>query len=433
MKSFEGGVHPFEKKQTSSQKIEKFPLPKNIVVHLAQQPGSASKPLVKAGDYVKTGQKIAEAAGFLATDSHSPVSGKILSIEKMPHPCGLNLEAVSIESDGKDEPADFKPSDPGELSSSEIIKIVKDAGIAGLGGAAFPTHIKLSPPAGKNIDTLIINGCECEPYLTCDHRLMLEEPAKIISGMNLILKALGVKNGIIALEDNKKDAAEKFEKLLKSDGRNISVAVLKTKYPQGAEKQLIKAVLNREVPSGKLPMDAGCVVQNVQTAKAVHDAVIEGRPLYERVITVCGHFKKTGNFSVRIGTLISDIVDFCGGFDGDVKKVLMGGPMMGIPLYTLDVSILKGNNGVLALTENETVYAEPSNCIRCGKCVDVCPVGLVPTMISRLTERERYEDLDNYSPLDCMECGACAYECPAKIHLVQNIKVAKIIVKRDNK
>jgi len=433
MNSFKGGVHPCGQKQTTSQKIEKFPLTERLIVHLSQQAGSASMPLVKAGDYVKTGQKIAAAVSFLSTDSHSPVSGKIVSIEKMPHPCGLNLEAILIESDGKDEPVEFKPCDPEKLTPSEIIKIVKDAGIAGLGGAAFPTHIKLSPPAGKKIDTLILNGCECEPYLTCDYRLMLEEPDKIISGMKLILKALGIKNGIIAIEDNKKDAADNFEKLLKSDGDNIEVAVLKTKYPQGAEKQLIKAVLNREVPSGKLPMDAGCVVQNVQTAKAVNDAVVDGRPLYERVITVCGHFKRTGNFSVRIGTLISDIVDFCGGFEGDVKKVLMGGPMMGIPLYTLDVSILKGNNGILALTENETAYPEPSNCIRCGKCVDVCPMGLVPTMISRLTERERYEELEGYNPLDCMECGACAYECPAKIHLVQNIKLAKIMAKRNGK
>jgi len=432
MNNFKGGIHPCERKQTASQKIEKFPLPKKVVVSLSQQISPVSKPLVKAGDYVKTGQKIAFASGLISSDVHSPVSGKVLSIDKLPHPCGVNVDAISIESDGKDESVEFKTSDPEKISSAEIIELVKNAGIVGLGGAAFPTHIKLSPPAGKTIDTLILNGCECEPYITCDHRLMLEEPEKILAGMKLILKALKIENGIIAVEDNKKDAAEKFKYLLKSGDGNIKVVVLKTKYPQGAEKQLIQSVLGREVPSGKLPLDAGCVVQNVQTAKAVYDAVCEGRPLYERIVTVAGHFKKTGNFNIRIGTLISDIVEYCGGFDGEIKKVLMGGPMMGIPLYTLDLSLLKGNNAILALTEEETKYLEPSNCIRCGKCVDVCPVGLAPTMISCLTELERYDELAGYSPLDCIECGCCAYECPAKIHLVQNIKLAKLMVRREN-
>jgi len=325
-------------------------------------------------------------------------------------------------------------------------------GIVGLGGAAFPTYVKLSPPKEKKIDTVILNGCECEPYLTCDHRVMLEETEKVVGGLKLIMKVLDVKNGFIAIEDNKKDAIEKFNNVIASPANSginstkrpkgvpvgqsqtniIKIAGLKTKYPQGAEKQLIKAVLKREVPSGKLPMDAGCVVQNIQTAKAIYEAVYEGKPLYERIITVAGAVKRPGNLKVRIGASLSEIVDYCGGFVEDLpgQKVIAGGPMMGITQFTLDVPVVKGFSGLVILAEKESKFSEPSNCIRCGKCVDVCPAYLIPTVISRLVEKERYGELKDYNPLDCIECGSCAYECPSKIHLVQNIKLAKTLIQQ---
>lgn len=441
MSSFSGGIHPAENKYTKEKTTEEIPLPKIAVIPLSQHTGSPSRPVVKPGDIVKTGQLIAEATGFISACLHSPVPGKILSIENRLHPCGYNFESIIIESDENDETVEFKPNNPEKLFPDEIIEIIKNAGIVGLGGAAFPTHVKLSPPKEKKIDSVILNGCECEPYLTCDHRVMLEETEKVLAGLKLIMKVLNVKDGYIAIEDNKLDVVEKIKnpRLPKSaDGgqeksniKNIELVVLKTKYPQGAEKQLIKAVLKREVPSGGLPMDVGCVVQNVQTAKAIHHAVYEGKPLYERVLTVAGNVKRPGNLKVRFGTPLSEVIDYCGGFTGSVKKVVAGGPIMGITQFSLDAPVIKGMSGIVVLTEKESKYYEPSNCIRCGKCVDVCPMGLVPTFISRLAEKSvPVEELKKFNPLDCIECGICAYECPAKIHLVQNIKLAKQILQK---
>lgn len=446
MNSFIGGIHPPQSKYTSQIQTEEIPLPKKAVVPLSQHTGSPSKPIVKVSDLVKTGQLIAAATGFISANLHSPVSGKVSAIESRLHPCGYNFDSIIIESDDKDDTVEFKKNDPEKLFPSEIVEIIKNAGIVGLGGAAFPTYVKLSPPKEKKIDTVILNGCECEPYLTCDHRVMLEEAEKVVGGLKLIMKVLDVKNGLIAIEDNKIDAEEKFNNVIanetkrpkgvplagKSQTNKIKIVKLKTKYPQGAEKQLIKAVLKREVPSGKLPMDAGCIVQNIQTTKAIYEAVYEGKPLYERVITVAGSVKRPGNLKVRIGTLLSEIIDYCGGFAEDApgQKVVAGGPMMGISQFTLDVPVVKGFSGLVILTEKESKFNEPSNCIRCGKCVDVCPAYLIPTVISRLIEKERYEESKNYNPLDCIECGCCAYECPAKIHLVQNIKLAKTLIQQ---
>ncbi|MFH1540464.1 MAG: electron transport complex subunit RsxC [Elusimicrobiota bacterium] len=441
MSNFITGVHPQESKYTSQIKIEEMPLPKKVVLPLLQHTGAPSKPIVKIGDSVKTGQLIAESAGFISANLHSSISGKISAIENRIHPNRSNFESIIIDSDDKDESINFISHDPEKLSPSELVEIIKNAGIVGLGGAAFPTHVKLSPPSTeskKKIDTVILNGCECEPYLTCDHRVMVEETKKIVGGLKLIMKILDVQNSFIAIEDNKKDAIEKFNNVITSSDEietkwfqtnKIKVIKLKTKYPQGAEKQLIKATLKREVPSGKLPMDVGCVVQNVQTAKAIYEAVYEGKPLYERIITVAGGVKRPCNLKVRVGTSLSEIIDYCGGFAGEVKKVIAGGPMMGITQFTLDVPVVKDFSGIVALTEIKDY--EPSNCIRCGKCVDTCPMGLVPTIISRLVEKEKYDELKNYNLLDCMECGCCAFECPAKIHLVQNIKLAKIVMKTD--
>lgn len=428
---FKGGAHPPEHKDTSGLAIETVPLPKKVVLPLSQHIGKPAKAVVKARDPVKTGQRIAEADGAVSANIHASISGKILSIDSFAHPSGMNLEAITIESDGLDERAENIGADIGSLDAAGILERIRQAGIVGMGGAAFPTHVKLAPPKDKKIDTLILNGCECEPYLTCDHRVMLENTSEVVSGARLMLKALGVGSGIIAVEENKSDAAARIEQELKGDG-SLRVMCLKTKYPQGAEKQLIKSCVGREVSSGKLPMDVGCVVQNVQTAKAVHDAVVLGRPLYERVLTVTGAIHSPKNLRGRTGTLVSEIVALCGGLRDDVKKVINGGPMMGTSLFTLDVPIVKGMSGIVALTAAEVKANEPTPCIRCGKCIEVCAMGLPSTTITRYVESRGAAaagELLECNVTDCIECGTCAYVCPARIPLLQNLRVAKQIVR----
>lgn len=427
IKTFRGGVHPPEEKITSQKPIQELPLPKKVVIPLSQHPGAPAKPMVKVGDRVMTGQKIGEAQGHISSNIHASISGKITSIENHPHSLGPPSLAITIESDGRDEhhPNIKHNNDYFKLHPNEIREIVREAGIVGLGGAAFPTYVKLSPPEDKWIDTVILNGCECEPYLTCDHRLMIEKTYEIIEGLKIIAKTLEVTSSYIGIEKNKEDAIRAVEQEIRNEA-NMEVVSLKTKYPQGSEKQLIKAVLNRKVPSGGLPLDIGVIVQNVGTALAISGVVRKGRPLTERVITVAGGgIRNPANLKVRIGTIFQDIIDFCGGFIGRPGKVIMGGPLMGFSQYTTLVPVIKGTTGILVLPEEEVEEIQERSCIRCSRCVDVCPMEITPNLIAKYASKNKFDWAEEYGALDCMECGVCAYVCPAKIPLVQLIKYAK--------
>jgi electron transport complex protein RnfC len=422
---FRGGIHPPKRKEeTKNRSIEIPPLPARVVIPLSQHLGAPAEPLVGKGDEVKVGQVIGEAKGFVSSRVHATLSGKIERVEPLPHPISGKGLAIAIESDGKDEWVDLSGAEEWELLSKERIRaLVKEAGIVGLGGATFPTHVKLSPPEDKPIDTLILNGAECEPYLTADYRLMCEHPDEIITGGLIISKALDARDIYIGIEDDKEDAIEIFKE--KTRNRDIRVVSLHAKYPQGGEKQLIKAILGREVPSGGLPLDVGVVVQNVGTAFAVYQAVIKGRPLIGRVVTVSGRVKEPKNLWVRIGTPFRDVIAWCGGLDGGIRKVVMGGPMMGLAQYTLDVPVVKGTSGILLFGEDETWVSKPDPCIRCGRCVGVCSMGLLPSVISQLSEYKRFERAEEMGALDCIECGCCGYVCPSTRPIVHFIKFAK--------
>lgn len=424
--SFKGGVHPqYFKELTSSQPLGKASLPERVVIPLSQHTGKPAKAIVKVGDEVKTGQLIGESDGFISLPVHSSLSGKITDIRPWPYPLGPDVLSIIIESDGRDEWVNGVTGheDYFRLSPEEIREIVKSAGIAGLGGAAFPTHVKLTPPEDCEIDTVILNGCECEPYLTCDHRLMLDYPMEILEGLKIIMQTLDADRGIVAIEANKQDAISLLEKQIRREP-NLELAVLKVKYPQGAEKHLIDAILKRKVPPGKLPLHVGIVVDNVGTAFAIRQAVRRGIPLVERVITVTGSgIKQPRNLWVRLGTLFADVISQCGGMRENPEKIIAGGPMMGIAQYSLDVPVVKGTSGILILAEAKT-FAE-GECIRCGKCIDACPVNLMATVIAQRVKSKDWVGLKRYNPLECMECGSCAYVCPAKIPLVQYIKWGK--------
>ncbi|MFH1791280.1 MAG: electron transport complex subunit RsxC [Candidatus Omnitrophota bacterium] len=438
-KTFPGGIHPgCNKKLTENNPIETAPIPKKVAVPLTQGLGNPAKCLVKKGDDVLKGQLIGAADGFISSNVHASVSGTVSSVGPHINPVFGKTESVFIENDGKDKAADQLTSgaDPDMLSGREIKEIVKAAGIVGLGGAAFPTHVKLIAAENKKVDALIINGIECEPFLTCDYRLMLEKTREILEGAELLARAVSPSKTYIAIEDNKPAAITAMKEALGAFGKKefagkTEIVTLKTKYPQGGEKQAIKAIMKREVPPGKLPLEIGCIVQNVGTACAVREAVYEGSPLIQRCVTVTGSCVKTpGNFNVRIGTLLSDIVnECCGGFSREPAKIIFGGPMMGIAQFSLDLPIIKGVSGVLFLTEDETAAAEEGPCIRCGRCVDVCSLNLVPTMIARCVKKNKAAELKSLNALDCLECGACAYICPARIPLVQYMKLAKNITR----
>ncbi len=428
--SFSGGIHPLArihhgKPLTEHRAIEPCSVPDEIILPFSQHIGAPAQPIVNVGDKVDLGQKIAEAGGYVSVPCHSSVSGTVKAIELRPHILGTLQPSIVISNDHEDRLCpDIKcPGNLEALSSKEIVEIIKNAGIVGMGGAAFPTHVKLSPPPEKPIDTVIVNGAECEPYLTADHRLMLEHPEEILFGLKAVVKALNVKNAYIGIEDNKGDAINAISDAAKDQPVNVSV--LKVKYPQGAEKQLIYAITKRQVPSGGLPMDVGVIVINAATAYQICLAVCGGLPLYQRVVTVTGSVNRPSNLLVRLGTPIKHIIASVGGFSGNIAKVIAGGPMMGVSQHNLDATVIKGTSGLLSLDEDMARPMDESFCIRCGKCVYACPIGLLPYLLSDYTEHERIDDAEKHNAADCIECGCCSYICPANRHLVQRIRLAK--------
>jgi electron transport complex protein RnfC len=425
---FFGGVHPsYHKELTSGKSIEVLPMPERLVVHFTQNLGAPPKPVVEKKDQVKKGQVIAESGGFVSAPVHAPTSGKIKSIDRYPNPVGTDMDAVVIEPDGKDEwieGCNVERELEG-LGGEEIKDYIQKGGLVGMGGATFPTHVKLSPPDNKPIDLLILNGAECEPYLTADHSLMLEKTEEIIEGAALFASVINVGEVVVAIEKNKPDAIEKVRSAV-ADRAGFSVEALDVVYPQGAEKQLIFGLTGRSVPAGGLPMDVGVLVQNVGTARAAYQAVRYNRPLIERVVTVTGSgIEEPKNVLAPIGATFGDLISFCGGMSEDAGKVISGGPMMGVAQYSLDVSVTKGTSGVVILPRSEIAQYVSDPCVRCGKCVTVCPMNLNPSKLSILIERMRFEEAGEINANDCIECGCCAYVCPSRRPIVQHLRRAK--------
>ena len=438
LKSFRiGGIHPPENKLSKGAAIEAAPLPARVAVPLGQHIGVPSAPVVAKGDTVKVGTLIARAEGFVSSNVHSPVSGTVVGVEDVMSVSGYKRPALIIDVDGDEwEPSiDRSPDVKVECTASpkEIVARIVDAGIIGMGGAGFPTHVKFSVPEGRTVTHLVVNGVECEPYLTADHRLMLEKTEQVIVGVSIMMKALNVKTAIIGIEANKPDAiALMTEKAKKFPG--IVVQGLKVRYPQGAEKQLIKAVTGREVPSGKLPLDVGCVVDNVGTAFAIYEAVQKNKPLFERVVTVTGKsVKKPSNVLARIGVSAADLIAVAGGLPESAAKIISGGPMMGKTISTLDVPVTKGTSGLLIVDKNESIRAEYGNCIRCGRCVNVCPMGLEPYLLEKQSSAGRIDDAEFDCIADCVECGCCTYTCPANRPLLDWIRQGKAAVLKQRK
>jgi len=424
-----GGVHPPENKLSAEKAIEPLALPKQAFIPLNQNLGAPGVAQVAKGDEVKVGQLLAKGEAFISSNVHSPVAGKVLKIDNVQDPSGYKRPAIVINVDG-DEWIDGIDRSAGlvkdiKLSQKEIVDKIHEMGIVGLGGATFPSHVKLMVPEGKKAEVLIINGVECEPYLTADHRLMLEKGEEILVGTSILMKGLGVERAIIGIENNKPDAIRNMTELAKNYA-GIEVCPLKVKYPQGGEKQLIKATIRREVPSGKLPIEVGAVVNNVGTAFAVYEAVQKNKPLIERVVTVTGKsVSNPGNFMVRIGTPIGELIEKAGGLPEDTGKIIGGGPMMGKALLSLDTPVVKGSSGILILRENESKRVEMKNCIRCGRCISVCPMGLEPILLAQLAEMEMWDDEEQERVMDCIECGSCHYTCPSGRPLLDYIRLGK--------
>ncbi|MEZ5083365.1 MAG: electron transport complex subunit RsxC [Bacteroidales bacterium] len=424
-----GGVHPAENKLSVDKKIEVLPIPKIAFIPISQHLGAPAKALVDKGDIVKVGQQIAKGEAFISANIHSSVAGKIQKIDNVIDTSGYKRTVIVVQVQGDEwvETIDKSPEIKKEivLSQKEIIQKINDMGIVGLGGATFPTHVKLMVPEGKKAEYLIINGVECEPYLTADHRLMMEKGEEMMVGIEILKIALGVNKAIIGIENNKPDAIEHLSNIAKNY-TGIEVQGLKVKYPQGAEKQLIKALINREVPSGKLPIEVGAVVNNAGTAFAVYEAIQKNKPLIERVVTITGKsVKNPGNFMIRIGTPVSELIEAAGGLPEDTGKVIGGGPMMGKALNSLDVPVVKGTSGILIMRKDEANRQPVLNCIRCSKCVSVCPMGLEPYLLEKLVIFEDYERTEQERVMDCIECGSCQYTCPAGRPLLDYIRLGK--------
>lgn len=437
MKTFKiGGVHPAENKLSATSPIREAGLPKQAVFSMCQHIGAPAKPVVKRGDVVKVGTLLGEAGGFVSAPIYSSVSGKVTKVDIALDASGTRRPAVfvDVEGDEWEESIDRTPdlvklADRPELDSKAIIEKIKNAGIVGMGGATFPCHVKLSPPPGSKADCVIINAVECEPYLTADHRLMLEHPDEILVGVDLIMKAVDVTKGYIGIENNKPDAIA----LMKEKAQaypNIEIVPLKVKYPQGGEKQLIDAVVNRQVPAPPaIPINVGAIVQNVGTAFAIYQAVMKNKPLIDRVITVTGKsVKQPSNLLARLGTPFQQLVDECGGLPEDTGKIIGGGPMMGKALLSLEVPMTKGSSGLLIMNEKEARRSEPSPCIRCAKCVSACPMGLEPYLLSTLSDLQDWEKVEANDVTSCIECGSCQFTCPSNRPLLDMIRVGKTTV-----
>lgn len=430
LKTFtQGGVHPPENKLSSHKKIESLALPESVYIPLGMHLGVPAKAIVEKGEEVKVGQLLAKAEGFVSANIHSPFSGKVLKIDKALDASGYKRDTVFLNVEGDEwlTTIDTTPQVILEckLDSEEIIKRISEAGIVGLGGATFPSHVKLTIPRGKKAEYLIINGVECEPYLTSDHALMMEKGEELLVGVTILMRALKVEKAIIGIENNKPDAISHLRQL-SEDYPEITVQPLRVKYPQGGEKQLIKAVLNREVPSGGLPVDVGAVVFNVGTTVAVYEAVQKNKPLIERVVTVTGKsLHKPANFRVRIGTPISSLIEAAGGLPEDTGKVINGGPMMGKALSDTSVPIIKGSSGILILPAAESRRKAVEPCIRCSKCVSVCPMGLEPYLLMVMGQKSLWERMEKDRVMDCIECGSCSYTCPSSRPLLDYIRLGK--------
>ncbi|HEX5133198.1 MAG TPA: electron transport complex subunit RsxC [Candidatus Krumholzibacteria bacterium] len=434
-RTFRHGVHPGTfKEQTADQLIERMPFPTEVVLHLRQHLGAPSKPVVRVGERVFRGQLVAEAGGFVSVPLHASATGVVTAIEKRRHPAGNMSEAIVIAVDPNSPQALYEdaPHDWETPSRDELVRAIQAGGFVGLGGAAFPTHVKLSVPEGKRAEWVLINGAECEPYLTTDHRLMLESADSIILGIRITMKVLGAHKAFFGIENNKLDAIQALRDKIPAD-LHCEIVPLETKYPQGAEKMLITAVLSREVPSGRLPIDVEVVVNNVGTVAAMGDFFGYGQPLIERVVTVSGPgVHNPSTLLIPLGTKLSDVLAHCGGVTGDTNQILFGGPMMGAPQYHMDVPVLKGTSGILCLTHAEAAVRKEYACIRCSSCLDACPVYLNPSILGQLARTGNYESMRGLHLMDCMECGSCSYVCPSNIPLVQRFRVAKALLREED-
>jgi len=421
--TFKGGIHPNDGKSLAKDKAIVTVMPKGDLIYpLSQHIGAPASPIVSVGDHVLKGQKIAEAGGFVSAPIHASVSGTVKAIEPHFNPTGSKVNCIVVENDGEYQEVEYTPAKPlDELTKEEILNLIGEAGIVGMGGAGFPTKVKLSPKEPEKIEYVIANCAECEPYITADYRRMLENPEELVSGMKVVLKLFDNAKGIFGVEDNKQDCIAKLKELTKDEPR-MEVLALKTKYPQGAERQLIFATTGRAINSSMLPADAGCVVDNVETLIGIHHAVIDGRPVMERIVTVSGDgVKDPGNFKVLFGTNQRELVEAAGGFLGEPEKVISGGPMMGFALFTLDTPITKTSSSILCLTKDEVAANEPSACINCGRCVEVCPSRIIPSRLADFAEHHNEEAFTKWEGLECVECGSCSYVCPAKRQLKQAI------------